>query len=277
MKKILIPTDGSALADYAYDIAHRIAKKTGAEIYALSVVTAPSGVLFDHDGNMKTDGAEDLSALVSQQKEAQSALEKWVLNKPDVKIAKAKIGHINQNILQYIKEEAVDLVVMGTTGASGLEEWIHGSHAEVIVRNAPVPVLSLKCDRSGDPIKDIVLLSDFRRKKEMDLTSVKILQKVFDANLHLLKVNTLQDFESHHQVESDMKEFTKLQQLGNVKFHVYCDDTIEKGILNFSTDTGMDFIAIGTNQRKGFSRLFKQSISEGLVNHLWQPILTFPI
>ena len=55
------------------------------------------------------------------------------------------------------------------------------------------------------------------------------------------------------------------------------DESVEKGIVNFSGETGIDFVAIGTHQRSGLSRLFKHSISEDIVNHVWQPILTFPV
>lgn len=277
MKKILIPTDGSDLGDYAYDIAHRIAQKTGAEICALSVVTAPADVLFDKKGNVKMDGAEDLSSLLEQQEAAQEKLNKWLINKPDVKIAKVKIGHINQGIVEYIQKEQIDLVIMGTAGASGIEEWLRGSRTESVVRNSPTPVLSLKCDRSGDPIQNILLLNDFKEKRVMDLSIVKTLRSIFNADLHLLKINTPKDFEPNKTIKEEMRAFAMLNNLGDVTYHVYCDENVEKGIVNFSGETGIDFLAIGTNQRKGFGRLFKYSVSEGLVNHLWQPILTFSL
>lgn len=277
MKKILIPTDGSDLGDYAYDIAHRIAQKTGSEICALSVVSAPAGVLYDKEGNVKMDGAEDLSGLFEQRETAQEKLKQWLIDKPDVKVAKVKIGHINQDIVEYIQKEQIDLVIMGTAGASGMEEWLRESHTESVVRNSPTPVLSLKCDRSGDPIQDMLILNDFKEKKAMDLSMVKTLRTVFNARLHLLKINTPKDFESNSAIKEDMKAFAELNDLEDVTYHVYCDESVEKGIINFSGETGIDFLAIGTNQRKGFGRLFKHSISEGLVNHLWQPILTFSL
>jgi nucleotide-binding universal stress UspA family protein len=58
---------------------------------------------------------------------------------------------------------------------------------------------------------------------------------------------------------------------------VYCDESVEQGIVNFCADTGIDFVTIGTHQRGSFSRLFKKSISNQVVNHIWQPVLTFPI
>lgn len=277
IKKILIPTDGSDLADYAYEIAHRIAQQTNADIEALNMVSAPVSVLFDSQGNVKFDQEEDFTSLRDQQIEANELMDTWLRDKPDISDVTVRIGHIKKGILNYIEKEEIDLVIMGTGGSSGVAEWLVGSNAEEIVRNSSKPVLSIKCDRSGNAIKDILLVSDFKEKKKLNLNILKTIQSVFDSKLHLLKINTLTNFDSNRQIHQNMSAFAESNELGDISCHVYCDDTVEKGIINFSADTGIDFIAIGTSQRKGLGLLFQGSISKGLVNHLIQPVLTFPI
>ncbi len=277
MKKILIPTDFSDLGDYAYDLANKISASTNAEIHILSVVPATPDVLFDKDGNAIDDVGIDLSKLKGEEKAATEKLLKWWKGKENIKIGKVKIGLVEDDILRYVKENEIDLIVMGTTGSHGLDEFLRGSHAGHISMQAPVPVLSLKCDRSEMEVKDLLFVCDFHEPEKLDLSMLKTLQDVFDAKLNFLKINTKHDFDSQRKIVSKMKEFADLNDMGDVYFHVYCDDNVEQGIVNFCEDTGIDFVTIGTHQRGELSRLFKKSISNQIVKHIWQPVLTFPI
>ena len=277
MKRILIPTDLSDLGDFAYDLANKIAQPTQSEIHILTIVPAAPGVLFDKAGYVKDVGDVDLTALYDKEKEVKEKAATWSQGKQNITVHLVKIGMVEEDILRYVKENKIDLVVMGTSGSFGIEEKLRGSHTGHISQQSPVPVLSLKCDRSEIKIKDLLLVSDFHKVEKMNLGALKNLQDAFDANLNLLKVNTPNDFEPQRQVISKMQKFAELNLLGDVYCHVYSDETVEKGIVNFSADTGIDFVLMGTHQRGAISRLFKKSISNEIVNHIWQPVLTFPI
>jgi nucleotide-binding universal stress UspA family protein len=277
MKKILLPTDGSDLGDYAYDLAHRIAKPTQAEIHVFCVVPATANAVFDSHGQIKDDEGEDLSDLFRKRDEWQEKLDAWVADKTDVTVSTVKIGRVEEDILRYVKEESIDLIVMGTSGSYGLDEWLRGSHAQHIGEQSQTPVLSLKCDRSGYVIKDILLVSDFQDTQAIDLRILKQVQEAFQARLNLLRINTPKDFLPQRQIMLRMQAFAENNGLEDVAYHVYSDETVEKGIQNFSADTGIDFVAIGTHQRRGLSRLFKHSVAAEVVNHIWAPILEFPV
>lgn len=277
MNKILIPTDGSELADFAYDIAKQISAGTGADIHALSIIPAPGNVFFDREGNIKEDEGEDISELKQLAAKRLSELEEWKQDKPDVKVVTVHIGRIEEDILSYIRKNNIDLVVMGTKGATGLNEFLRSTHTAHVVKEASIPVLSLKCDRSNYKINDILFISDFHETERIDLSVVKTLQKVFQATLHLLKINTPGNFEPHRAVIENMRKFETMNGLANTQHHVYCDYSMEEGISHFSADTGMDFIVLETHKGKGLARLFRQDISLELVNHLWQPILNIKV
>jgi nucleotide-binding universal stress UspA family protein len=57
--------------------------------------------------------------------------------------------------------------------------------------------------------------------------------------------------------------------------NIYNDETIEKGILNFSKLIGADLIGMSTHGRQGLAHFFNGSISEDLVNHARRPVITF--
>jgi nucleotide-binding universal stress UspA family protein len=277
MKKILLPFDFSDLSEYAYHLALQVAESTGAEILAMCVVSAPANAIFDSAGNLKDDEYEDFEQFYAEQQNKEAAFEKWAADKPLVKETRVKIGNVNEDLLRCIREENVDMVVMGTHGATGLKEWLSGSHAEQIVRHSPVPVLTLKCDREGMVVNDILLVSDYHKPETLRLDLIVELQRAFDARINLLKINTKSDFEPTRKVMDHMRDFATKNGLENVRYHLYCDETVEKGIVNFCADQGIDFVAMGTHQRKGMQRILMNSIAEGVVNHIWQPILTFPM
>lgn len=277
MKRILLPTDGTELGDYAYQLAHKIANATGATIETLSIVPAPVGAFLDRDGNLKGDEGDDFADIYQQRAELTDQIEDWAANKDDITDTLVKIGNVEDDILAYTTDNDVDLVVMGTHGAQGWTEVMRSSHTAHIVRSSPVPVLCLKCDRSQLEIRNILLVGDFEELESLNLHVLKEIQRTFDAQLHLLRVNTPKHFRSEREVKAKMQKFVTVNGLENVVFHCYSDHSVEEGIVHFGLEAPMDIVAIGTHQRSSISRLFKHSISEDVVNHLMQPVLAFPV
>ena len=279
IQKILVPTDLSSLGDYAYQMAHRIAKSTGAEIVLLNVMALPSGAVLDREGKIKDDDEMDHSSFFAEEAEISTNLKEYIKDKPDIATTKVVIGSVNEEILKYMKGQDIDLVIMGTHGASGLSEKIIGSHADKIIRKASVPVITLKCDRSDYDINDILFASDFESKEPTNLEPVLTIAKAFNADIHLLKINTPKNFKPNRAIKEKMIEFADENHLEakEIKMHIYCDESVEQGILNFSAESGVDFVALATSRKKGLARLFHENISVDVVNHNFQPVMTFPI
>ncbi|MEJ8542376.1 universal stress protein [Methanothermobacter wolfeii] len=137
--KILLPTDGSKHANKAAEHAIWIARKSGAEIIALTVMETSSLVSLP---------ADDLIVRLKEmlEEEASRSLEavKKLVEKSGagVKITlRTDEGSPADAILRTIEKEEVDLVVMGTSGKHGLDRFLLGSVAEKVVRSAGCPVL----------------------------------------------------------------------------------------------------------------------------------------
>jgi nucleotide-binding universal stress UspA family protein len=279
MKKILVPTDLSDLGYYAYNIAYRISQNTGAEIHLLSILPAPVGAIFTPEGELLADEGIDLQGFDKERLQTKESLDAFAEKHPGIHSCNVLVGAVNEEILRVLREENFDLLVMGTHGASGFQELTIGSHAEYMVRNSPIPVISLKCDRSSYEINDLLFACEFNEKKKFDISALQELANAFKARIHFLKINTTSNFDTSRVIRENMIRFARMHEmdLSNIDMHIYCDETIEKGIQHFSEDTGIDFLVIATHQRKGFARIFTSSVSEDLVNHNNQPIMTFPI
>lgn len=277
MKNLLVLTDFTELSDYALQLAAKIARKTNAALHTLHLVGVPGDAVFDKQGELHPSNDFDIAAYQSEKDFAEQTIRKWLEKCDCSATATVRYGQVVDASLDYMKEAEIDMIVMGTREIHGLKEMVSGSTAERLVRFAPVPVLSLKCDRSNMEIKDILLACDFGEAQEQELSAIKELQAAFGATIHLLRVNTPRQFLPTRETMDQMQAYVKLNGLENVKYHAYCDHTVEEGIHNFCVDHGIDFIAMGNHGRKGLSHWLRKSVSEDMVNHVFQPILTYRV
>ena len=187
-----------------------------------------------------------------------------------------KAGNAYYNISSIVNELEPDLIVMGTSGSTGAEELLIGSNAEKVVRNAKCPVLTLKEKISLEKINNVVFASALKHDDLGIIKSLKQILELSNAKIHLLKVNTPNNFESTSSMHTKMDEYMHKNGLDADK-HIYNASNEEEGILEFSKENNVDLIAMGTHGRKGLMHLLSGSIAEDVVNHSKRPVLTFKI
>jgi nucleotide-binding universal stress UspA family protein len=133
-KTILVPTDFSPMAEHALAEASSLAAEHGGSLVILHVEKTPR----THNGESHADLAEYVDEL-------RKALAAVLPTEPDVSYRhKLLFGDPAEGILQTADEVDADLIVMGTHGRTGLNRLMMGSVAEVVVRRADCPVLTVK-------------------------------------------------------------------------------------------------------------------------------------
>ena len=135
-KKILVPTDGSEFAKKAQKHALFLATVSGAEIIAVSVTenNFVNGLPLD-------DEVYQLNQILKERSE-ENLKEFDKLNEEDLKVTHVvREGSPARVILEVADEEAVDLIVMGSSGKSGFDRFIMGSVADKVVNSAKCAVL----------------------------------------------------------------------------------------------------------------------------------------
>jgi nucleotide-binding universal stress UspA family protein len=280
MKNILVPTDFSDQATYALDLAADIARKSKARVQLLNVVEAPHGSSFNAMGEVTMPDASDNLYFVQLIESAKKKFDEMAADGKysDIKLeGLVEVGHPFEHISRSIAEHEVDLVVMGTQGSSGLEEIFVGSNTEKVVRRVDCPVLTVKSLVSTDSIKNIAFATNFRDDYSKLIEQLVKLQKIFDATIHIVSINTPSNFENDRYYKQAMKKFAEEHQLENYTMNVYNDDPEEDGIIYFAEDINADMIALGTHGRTGIGRLLSGSIAEDVVNHAKRPVWTFKL
>jgi nucleotide-binding universal stress UspA family protein len=281
MKKILVPTDFSAHAEYALKVAAQIARKNNGEIFLLHMLELPA-LASDGIGESNAVGSSsDLPEVMFFMQKTRERFEE-ILNKPYLQglsvVEAIQFDRAFEGIISHSKKHNIDLVVMGSHGASGFHEMFIGSNTEKVVRTSDVPVLVIKKEEGEFNPEKFVFASDFSDEIKKPFAKAVAFANSFDTKLHLVLVNTPNNFKSTHAAEKTINDFAAQFDIKNgYTTHIYNDVNIEKGVLHFANSVNADLIGMSTHGRQGLAHFFNGSVSEDLVNHAVRPVITFKI
>ena len=207
MKKILVPVDFSKPAENALRVAAELARKNKAELYVLHVVEMAETLFGTEQFNVNDE--QVIFFLKMAKKRFSKFLDKTYLEGLKV-IDSVEVGSPTMGINEIQENKDIDLVVMGSNGASGLDEILIGSNTEKVVRHSNVPVLVVKQELEQLEINDIVFASNFEEENLHAFQKAKTFADSFDAKLHLLYVNLPgNQFYSSQEITQQIKDFLK--------------------------------------------------------------------
>ena len=146
LEKVLVPTDFSDFSKPAMTHGCAMAARFDSELHLLHVCPDPAMLIAESGGLSGVGMVEQAEALESSAAENLAALppDGWDNGKRIVRCTRT--GSPFYEVIQYAKEQDIDLIVIGTHGRTGLMHLLMGSVAENIVRKAPCPVLTVKPD-----------------------------------------------------------------------------------------------------------------------------------
>lgn len=151
--RILVPTDGSRVAEVAVDHAIDLAEKYGAEVHALYV--ADTDAITYSLGTEQLDRIEqgNFGGMTDLREDAEAAT--GLVNERATELGLRVVerhagGRPHRVIADYAEEEGIDLVVMGSHGRSGVRRALLGSVTERTLRSTHVPVLVVDYRKDGD-------------------------------------------------------------------------------------------------------------------------------
>lgn len=273
MKRLLVPTDFSKQAENALKVAAQIAKKHNSEILLLHTIELPVQLA---NASSRSGPPEQLFYMRLTDQRFDDFRDKDYLEGLTVHQLVGQ-GEIYEDIETACKNNDIDLIVMGSTGASGFKEMFVGSNTEKVVRTSSTPVLVIKNDMGDFKVNDFVFATDFSDKFKAAFTKAKDFAKIIDAKIHLLLVNTPANFQTSAQGHALMNNFIQGMDLDNYTLNIYNDLSVEKGILNFAKFIDAQLIGMATHGRKGISHFLNGSISEDMVNRANMSMITFKI
>lgn len=257
MKNIIIPTDFSQNATRAMDFAISNFNDPDTFFWLTHVYRMPySGavVSIDLDNLLKEDREEDLK------KELIAVRAKY----PGIQIK----GHAIQGmfvdvITKIIDSESIDMIVMGTTGATGAKGVLLGSNASNIIKHAKVPVLLYPNDCGVSSITKVVFASDLKHVKGYEtFDPIRQMVKESGAKLDILHLEDSMDEPINEERETLLLD-TIFMDLPH-GFHIKELQVAEEDILEYAHEVDADLIAVVARNYGFFERIVHRSTTRKL-------------
>lgn len=280
MKKILVPTDFSKNAQISTEVAADIARRSGATMILLHVVEEVTGDSFNVKGVVSDGNLEDRLFNVQLIGKARKQLEKLVLDPmfSDITVhGELRVGNPFHGMRTIVAEKKVDLVVMGKSGKTKIQEMLIGSNTERIVRMAKCPVLAVNKKPARTNFRNIVYATAMADDEIVFSRTVRRAQQLYDSTIHLVTINTPGSFSPDHIAKENMAKFAKKIMLKNYTINIYNDLNVEEGVIRFADTIDADMIAMATHGRTGFAHVIAGSVAEDVVGHAKRPVLTLVI
>jgi len=277
MKHLLVPCDFSEASVEAFKFAIELAVSDKSEVIVMNTIDIPvlyegpimgDSYVFDPPimAELEARARKDFDHLKSKYAKANSLVD-FIIHH----------GSVASMIRQTIDDKKPDLIIMGTQGASGWDEFLVGSNTEKVVRHSSVPVMVIRKAPKLGSIKDIVLPTTLESDQADFMAEVKELQSLFGATLHLLVVNTPGNLMRDSGEKQQMEKYAEQYGLKDFTINIRESFGVEEGIINFVYEVEADMLAMATHARKGIAHLFMGSITEDLVNHVDCPIWTYAL
>ena len=263
---LLVPLDGSKLAESVLPVVRRLAERLGCEVKLLHVIEKRPPSHIHGDAHLQdAAGAERYLELIVER------LKSWGLNVSS-HVHEVPQGDVPRCIAEHAEELEQDLVVLCTHGSGGFKRFVFGTNAEQVLTHGRTPVILIKTDEYGRAPdfgpRSIIAFLDCTPHSDPVLTACSELAMIFQAKLHLLYVvptagsvtpeevpgarlaptttRLLLDLETEQTI-GRMKEHLQLLLARNVE----ASGNVERGqadpaIVGTATDRQADIVAMAT-------------------------------
>ncbi|QBA63641.1 universal stress protein [Muriicola soli] len=277
MKTIILPTDFSQNAYNAVTYALELFEEEECRFFLVNTYTPAiyqSEYILHSPGQI---GMGDVYQTFSMEHldELKKKLERRFKNPRHTFITHSVFNLLVDEIIDLAKKEEVDMVIMGTQGATGAKEIFLGSHTVHVIKKAPCPVLAIPANCKYEEPKAILFPTDY----EIDYQHTKLSVLMDLASRHNAKINVLHvstGFELTEEQEGNRKSLSKMFNELPHEFHDLPSQEIIAGINGFKSKSKVDLLAMIQNKHTFLERLFIEPIIKKIGFHVTIPFLVMP-
>ena len=251
---ILVPYDAEPSAEVALKMAAKLSQRFEASITAVYVKKSESDVLSNQIGEILKEREQELNVKIQYLHPT---------------------GRMFKEVVRVIGEVSADLVIMGTHGTSGIEEFWIGSNAYRVVSSSTVPVITMQPDFKKTEFKKIVVPIDQSKETRQKIPMVAQLAHYFGSEIHLVGTTKYTDDESARIVRSYLDQSVELlgQEGLEVQTSMEIGTNVVKFTLDYASNIGADLVVM-MSESEPSSGLFMGSNAQQLVNHSKIPVMT---
>ncbi|MBW6491409.1 MAG: universal stress protein [Lentimicrobium sp.] len=271
MKEIIVAIDFSKGSIHALDYAIAFANQMKSNIMMVWVDSkASQDFAFSAETNEFRD--EAVKSMEDILKSRKSVLKNGKLS------YKLRTGKVYQEIANQAKINEASLIIAGTHGVTGYEEFWIGSNAYRIVSYAPCPVITVRYDfhMKEDRIKSIVLPIDSTTDTRQKVPFAVHVAKAFGADIHVLALYTTSLKTVQRKVDNYARQVQKFISDEGINHYIESvqADNITNASINYANKVNADLIAIMTEQETTASNILLGPYAQQMVNYSPVPVLS---
>jgi nucleotide-binding universal stress UspA family protein len=278
MKKIVLPTDFSDNALNAINYALQLFKDDVCTFYLLNTYTP---MIYTYEYQINAD-QHMMEAVDMVKKNSKTKLDELLrslkkkYNNPKHKYATiSSFSILSDEVVEFADKHNIDLVVMGTKGASKAREVLFGSNTIHVIKKAKCPVLAIPENFSFEAPKEILFPTDY--KIDFKLTNLKLLIEL--ANMYNPRINILHTFKDGELSEDQEKNKLVLDNYFSNTAHLFHNVTNQKlpdAIEKFQIRAKINLLVMINTRHSFFEKLFSKSAIHEIALHLNIPLLVVP-
>jgi nucleotide-binding universal stress UspA family protein len=273
MKNILLPTDFSDNSWNAIQYAVELFRDEKCNFFLLNTYT-PMIYNVEYTSRfglievMKDTSKKNLNDI-------QQRIEKKFKNPNHNYNQISSFNTLTNEIEQLQEGNVMDLIVMGTKGATGLGEILFGSNTVHVIKKAKCAVLAIPSDFTFETPEEILFPSDY----DVSFNEKSVKQIIDIAIPHHSKINILNvsdGYELSDEQEENKQKLAKLFKNVTYLFHSVNNDSVTEAISEFQLNTEINLLVMINNKHSFFENLFFKSKISQIGFHLMTPFLVIP-
>jgi nucleotide-binding universal stress UspA family protein len=295
-KHILVPLDGSALAEAALPAAVSLAQKFKAPVTLLHIIEQDAPDEVHRDRHLTEPG--EANAYLGET--AKRVFPPGI--RVNLHVHTSPVGDVARSIVDHSSDEIQpDLIILCSHGNSGMHDFFFGTIAQQVASLSGTPVLLIKPDESSAPfqIRHILVPLDNESNHDRALPTAESLTKLYAAELNLLCViPTLGTLSGEQAAVSNMLPATSTayldiaEEIALEHFQGHLDNykkanipataEIARGdpaavIVKTAENIGADLILFGTHGRAGLDAFWNRSVAASVARRTAIPLLLIPL
>ncbi len=277
MRKILLPTDFSDNSWNAIKYALQLYKNEKCTFTLLNTFT-PVIYQFEYlnEGAFQVEIFETVKEASKNKLEAFSKKIELEFSNPNHTISQiSSFNTLTEEISNLYKANVMDMIVMGTKGATGVKEVLFGSNTIHVLKTAKCPIIAIPSEFNFEKPLEILFPSDYQIDfNQKQLQPIIDIATSYHSRVNILNVKYQETITQHQESNREKLEdyFKKVAHL----FHSVTNQNVPEAISEFQLKTPINLLAMINNKHSLFENLFFKSKIKQIGFHLTVPFLVIP-
>lgn len=292
-KHILLPLDGSQLAEAAIPFTVELCRQLGSKVTLLHVIEKDASPEI-HGQHHLTNEAEACEYLGKIARSEFSCCESV-----DYHVHTEEVNQVSRSIIEHSGEFAPDLIVLCAHGEGGLRDIVAGSIAQQVIANGRIPVLLIHPEVTFKGYQTLLVALDGDQEHDLSLVMAAELASQLGSNLHLVRVvPTFSTLTGEQAALSTMLPATTNAYLDVMEEEVVkylqhkmdemcvqgldCEAEVQRGdpaqeVVKSALRSNAALIILGTHGKSGLNAFWSGSVAPKIVTKTRIPVLLYPV